>query len=61
MKMEKSAGYSFIEVNGVVHEFFIGDRLHHQTDMIYLVLNCPMLQLKQTVCKSSVEVNLQAS
>jgi len=61
MKVEKSPGCSSIEVNGFVHEFFIGDKLHHQTDMIYLVINSLTLQLKQTVWESSIDVNLQGS
>ncbi|XP_038977022.1 pentatricopeptide repeat-containing protein At1g15510, chloroplastic-like [Phoenix dactylifera] len=50
--MEKSPGCSSIEVNGVVHEFFVGDKLLHQYGMIYLVLDGLTHQMNQTVCES---------
>ncbi|XP_010916776.1 putative pentatricopeptide repeat-containing protein At3g05240 [Elaeis guineensis] len=49
--IEKSPGYSSIEVNGVVHEFFVGHKLLHQYGMIYLVLDGLTHQMNQTVCE----------
>ncbi|KAF5731016.1 pentatricopeptide repeat-containing protein [Tripterygium wilfordii] len=38
-KVKRIAGYSLIQLNGVMHEFIAGDTLHPLTDEIYLVLN----------------------
>ncbi|KAJ6672137.1 PENTATRICOPEPTIDE REPEAT-CONTAINING PROTEIN [Salix viminalis] len=35
----KIAGFSLIQLNGVVHEFIAGDSLHSESDKINLVLN----------------------
>ncbi|KAH7666185.1 TPR-like protein [Dioscorea alata] len=37
--IEKIPGCSSIEVNGVVHEFFVGDFSHSQGEEIYMMLN----------------------
>ncbi|KAF8390770.1 hypothetical protein HHK36_025298 [Tetracentron sinense] len=34
-RMQKQPGCSFVEVNGIVHEFFVADGSHPQTDIIY--------------------------
>ncbi|OVA19803.1 Pentatricopeptide repeat [Macleaya cordata] len=36
--IEKIPGYSWIEVNGLVHQFIAGDRSHVQTDEIYMMM-----------------------
>lgn len=38
-KIKKNAGCSFIQLNGVMHEFVAGYSLHPETDEIYFVLN----------------------
>ncbi|OVA06543.1 Pentatricopeptide repeat [Macleaya cordata] len=43
--IEKSPGCSLIEVDGVVQEFQVRDTTHHQSDMIYMILDRLMLQL----------------
>ncbi|KAL5975235.1 hypothetical protein ACLOJK_031914 [Asimina triloba] len=51
-EIEKSPGCSSIEVNSVVHEFFVGDVPDHQNDQmiqIYLVLDGLTLQLKEAI------------
>lgn len=50
--IEKSPGCSSIEVNGVVHEFFVGNKLLHRYGMIYLVLDGLAHQMNRTVCES---------
>ncbi|XP_058097825.1 putative pentatricopeptide repeat-containing protein At3g15930 [Magnolia sinica] len=37
-RVRKRPGSSWIEVNGVVHEFFVEDKMHHLRKEIYLVL-----------------------
>ncbi|KDP22517.1 hypothetical protein JCGZ_26348 [Jatropha curcas] len=37
--VKKNAGYSLIQLDGVIHEFLAGDSLHAQSDEIYLVLD----------------------
>ncbi|KAL5701605.1 hypothetical protein ACHQM5_026924 [Ranunculus cassubicifolius] len=44
----KNPGHSYIEVNNVVHEFFIRDNFHPQIDEIYLLVNQMTGQLKFT-------------
>lgn len=36
--IEKTAGCSWIEVNGMVHQFVAGDRSHFQTELIYTMV-----------------------
>ncbi|KAJ8626448.1 hypothetical protein MRB53_019755 [Persea americana] len=36
--IEKTAGCSWIEVNGMVHQFFAGDRSHFQTELVYMMV-----------------------
>ncbi|KAK6920429.1 Pentatricopeptide repeat [Dillenia turbinata] len=38
-RLKKNAGYSRIQLDGVIHEFVAGDRLHPQTSDIYSVLD----------------------
>ncbi|XVF60743.1 hypothetical protein PTKIN_Ptkin08bG0072700 [Pterospermum kingtungense] len=52
-QLEKVPGCSLIEVNGEVHEFVSGGRLHPQAKEIYSVLNelkVIMLQKSPTIC-----------
>ncbi|KAL5731835.1 hypothetical protein ACHQM5_004526 [Ranunculus cassubicifolius] len=35
----KIPGYSWIEINHIVHEFYMGDRSHPQSDRIYSLIN----------------------
>ncbi|XP_058074612.1 pentatricopeptide repeat-containing protein At3g22690-like [Magnolia sinica] len=51
--IEKSPGFSSIEVDGIVREFFVGDVLVHEHDQIYLVLDGLTLQLKQAIHETS--------
>ncbi|PIA65398.1 hypothetical protein AQUCO_00100703v1 [Aquilegia coerulea] len=51
--MEKSPGCSLIEVDGIVEEFHIRGMMHHESDMIYLTLDCLMLQSKE--CDASID------
>ncbi|WCJ36371.1 Pentatricopeptide repeat (PPR) superfamily protein [Euphorbia peplus] len=37
--VKKNVGYSVIELDGVMHEFVAGDRLHEQSAEIYMVLD----------------------
>ncbi|OMO50652.1 hypothetical protein CCACVL1_30327 [Corchorus capsularis] len=37
--IQKVPGYSWIEVNGVVHEFLVGDKSHPSSEMIYTKLH----------------------
>uniref|UniRef100_A0A2P2NIY8 Pentatricopeptide repeat-containing protein At5g61800 n=1 Tax=Rhizophora mucronata TaxID=61149 RepID=A0A2P2NIY8_RHIMU len=39
MLVKKNAGYSTIELEGIMHEFISGDGWHPQMDELYLVLN----------------------
>ncbi|XP_043700359.1 pentatricopeptide repeat-containing protein At3g22690-like [Telopea speciosissima] len=45
--IEKSPGCSSIEVNGVVHEFYVGEIAYDKSSLTYLVLNGLMLQSKE--------------
>ncbi|KAL6005576.1 hypothetical protein ACLOJK_006143 [Asimina triloba] len=36
--IEKATGFSWIEVNGMVHQFVAGDRSHSQTEQIYMMV-----------------------
>lgn len=47
-KIEKQPGCSLIEVNGEVHEFVAGGRLHPQVTEIYTLLYNLMLTLQET-------------
>ncbi|XP_077213420.1 pentatricopeptide repeat (PPR) superfamily protein [Tasmannia lanceolata] len=44
--IQKTPGCSWIEVNGVVHEFCVGDRSHPLSEMIYSKLDELAMQLK---------------
>ncbi|KAH0468871.1 hypothetical protein IEQ34_002103 [Dendrobium chrysotoxum] len=44
---QRQAGSSWIELNNVVHEFTVGDRMHPQTDKILRMLNRLGKHLKQ--------------
>ncbi|KAJ4980837.1 hypothetical protein NE237_031674 [Protea cynaroides] len=44
--IQKQPGCSFVEINGLVHEFFVADCTHPQTDIIYETI-IPMHQLLQ--------------
>ncbi|XP_043693541.1 pentatricopeptide repeat-containing protein At1g08070, chloroplastic-like [Telopea speciosissima] len=37
-KIEKTPGYSWIELNGMIHQFIAGDRAHTQTEEIYMMV-----------------------
>lgn len=45
-RIKKKPGSSWIEVKGVVHEFFVEDKTHHVRKEIYLVLEGIAKQLK---------------
>ncbi|XP_031482835.1 pentatricopeptide repeat-containing protein At4g21065-like [Nymphaea colorata] len=48
----KPPGYSSIELRGVVHAFFVGDRTHPQSHEIYHILDDLTLKLKLHDCVS---------
>ncbi|KAJ4976500.1 hypothetical protein NE237_001606 [Protea cynaroides] len=45
-KVMKTPGCSWIEVHNAVHEFFMGDRSHPQSDIIYATISDLMLRMK---------------
>ncbi|XVF54982.1 hypothetical protein PTKIN_Ptkin05aG0224300 [Pterospermum kingtungense] len=45
--IQKVGGYSWIEVNGVVHEFLVGDKSHSSSEMIYKKLGELAKELKE--------------
>lgn len=45
--IQKVPGYSWIEVNGVVHEFLVGDKSHPLSEMIYKKLGELAKELKE--------------
>ncbi|KAL5729475.1 hypothetical protein ACHQM5_002418 [Ranunculus cassubicifolius] len=51
--VEKSAGCSLIEVDGVVQEFHVRGLVHHDSNLIYSSLDSLMLQAKEVVFESS--------
>ncbi|KAK4799838.1 hypothetical protein SAY86_025203 [Trapa natans] len=58
----KEKGCSRIEMNGVVHEFLIGDRNHDCSDQIYMKLDAVVEELKQVGYSpscNSVHVDLE--
>ncbi|XP_058106336.1 pentatricopeptide repeat-containing protein At1g08070, chloroplastic-like [Magnolia sinica] len=57
--IEKTAGFSWIEVNGMVHQFVAGDRSHFQTEQIYMMVEemCRRVKLDGHV-SSTTEVLL---
>lgn len=44
--IQKTPGYSWIEVNGIVHEFLVGDESHPMSDKIYAKLSELTKELK---------------
>ncbi|OVA13601.1 Pentatricopeptide repeat [Macleaya cordata] len=44
--LSKSPGRSSIEVQGTIHEFYVGDKLHPRTEEIYLMLDEINLRLR---------------
>lgn len=53
MGIEKFPGFSSIEMNGTVHDFYAGDTMHHQYDQIYMLMDGLMLHLKQVISETS--------
>ncbi|OAY77980.1 pentatricopeptide repeat-containing protein At3g22690-like [Ananas comosus] len=49
--IEKSPGFSSIEVNGVVHEFLVGDRIIHENEAIFSCLMALHSNLKHMFVK----------
>lgn len=43
---KKSAGYSFIELDGSMHKFLVEDKLHLRSDMVYDTLDSITLTMK---------------
>ncbi|PKA64852.1 Putative pentatricopeptide repeat-containing protein [Apostasia shenzhenica] len=56
--IQKIPGYSWVELDGVVHEFHVGDKSHPMTAQIYLKLDELNKQLKAMGYKPTTEVVL---
>ncbi|XP_057951959.1 pentatricopeptide repeat-containing protein At5g66520-like [Malania oleifera] len=51
MGVRKTPGRSWIQINGVVHDFMAGDRTHKHASSIYDMLGEILRQVKQESCK----------
>lgn len=54
-KMRKSPGKSIVQVNGKSHVFFVEDRSHHDSLLIYAVLENLAMQMKQKEFSSDAQ------
>lgn len=61
VRVEKTPGYSWIEVNGLIHEFKAFDHSHNQSYDVYSILENLILQLKLAGVQGSEDLNLLAS
>ncbi|KAJ8624821.1 hypothetical protein MRB53_033351 [Persea americana] len=53
--VKKACGHSFVEVNGIVHKFLVGDTTHPHTNEIYRLLHRIAQEIKlECYCYSSV-------
>ncbi|KAF9602304.1 hypothetical protein IFM89_026421 [Coptis chinensis] len=55
----KAVGYSFIEVDGIVHKFFVEDRSHPRSDEVYALLDEILCRMKLLCLESDLDSEIE--